>query len=110
MIDPKQVAVAIPDEEARRGAADNLLDVTHGLVLALQAVLRSDEPLRERYVDALWILAQYLEKIAAGHDVAGQIAQLGIALCDLESGIVDPVLAPGTRVKNDPTRLWRGRM
>jgi hypothetical protein len=111
VISPKQ-AGPISDED-RRAAADGLLDLTGDLVRKLQTILRSDDVPRWQYVHALQAVGQYLEAISAGHDVAEHFLRLGIALCDLECGIVDPVLAPikgeGPGDRGDHTRAWQAR-
>jgi hypothetical protein len=98
------------NEETLRAATNHVMDVTGELVRSLRGVAGSDDDLRWKYGETLWLVGQYLEKIGAGHDVAGHVVQLAIALCDLEVGIVDPALDPGTKVKGDPSRTWQGRM
>ena len=97
------------DDQARRKAADYVLGLTRDLVLTLRTVLHSDAPQRSKWIDELWVWGQYLEKIEAGYDVANQPLQLAIALDELSDGIVDPLLSPGVKVKDDPARIWRGR-
>ena len=97
------------DDQARRKAADYVLGLTRNLVLTLRTVLDSDAPQRLKWIDELWVWGQYLEKIEAGYDVANQPLQLAIALDELSDGIVDPLLSPGVKVKDDPARIWRGR-
>jgi hypothetical protein len=97
------------DDQARRKAADYVLSLTRDLVLTLRTVLHSDAPQRLKWIDELWVWGQYLEKIEAGYDVANQPLQLAIALDELGDGIVDPLLSPGVKVKDDPARIWRGR-
>jgi hypothetical protein len=99
-----------PNEEARQAAVSFLVGLTRELVLKLQAVVRSDASLRAKYIDTLALVGQYLAKIDAGYDVAKHVTDLAIALSDLDDGIVDPALDPGTKVKGDPSRVWRGRM
>ena len=99
----------IPTEDQARKAADYVLGLTRDLVLTLRTVLHSDAPQRSKWIDELWVWGQYLEKIEAGYDVANQPLQLAIALDELSDGIVDPLLSPGVKVKDDPARIWRGR-
>jgi hypothetical protein len=97
------------DDQTRRKAADWLLGLTHDLVLKLQTISRSDAAQRSKWFQELWVWGQYLEKIGAGYDVANQPIQLAIALDEISDGIVDPLLSPGVKVKDDPGRIWRGR-
>jgi len=99
----------MPTNDQARKAADYLLGLTHDLVHTLQTVLHSDAPQRSKWIDELWVWGQYLEKIGAGYDVANQPLQLAIALDELSDGIVDPLLSPSKKVKDDPARIWRGR-
>src|SRR5215813_5050598 len=98
----------MPTNDQTRKAADYLLGLTHDLVLTLQTVLHSDAPQRSKWIDELWVWGQYLEKIGAGYDVANQPLQLAIALDELSDGIVDSLLSPSKKVKDDPARIWRG--
>jgi hypothetical protein len=95
----------IPTEDQ---AADYVLGLTRDLVCTLRTVLNSNASRRSKWIDELWVWGQYLEKIGAV-DVANQPLELAIALDELSDGIVDPLLSPGVKVKDDPARIWRGR-
>jgi hypothetical protein len=95
----------IPTEDQ---AADYLLGVTRDLVRTLRTVLNSNASQRSKWIDELWVWGQYLEMIGAV-DVANQPLELAIALDELSDGIVDPLLSPAVKVKDDPARIWRGR-
>src|SRR5262249_43465697 len=99
----------IPTNDQARKAADYLLGLTRDLVLTLKTVLHSDAPQRSKWIDELWVWGQYLEKIGAGYGVANPPLQLAIALDELSDGVVDPLLSPSMKVKDDPARIWRGR-
>src|SRR4051794_39018201 len=88
------------DEPQRRPGPN--VDIAADLVVDMREIFRSAAPLeltevaaaRERYADALSVVAVLMRKIGAGNDIVEQFMALAGAVKDLQSGTVHPMFRP----------------
>ncbi|HKH78421.1 MAG TPA: hypothetical protein VJ996_00280 [Solirubrobacteraceae bacterium] len=108
---PRKIINNRPAKDAPRPAAATAspreLKLLDGLRRAFEAAAEareSPESSRDRYVQAMESLADYLEDIGADAVSIERIDELGWALEDLSDGVVAPLLTP-TRAKRGATSL-----
>jgi hypothetical protein len=88
-----------------------ILEHVFGLLQVLEADVnrrRGDTP-RQRVIRQLHLLAKHLNALGASEAVTEPLLQLGIALEDLEDGIVPDILAPASKSKKDQTATWQAK-
>jgi len=107
-VEPQPISGELYDA-ANRHALEHL----HGFMIVLHKALARDDDPRWKHIHALALTAKFLEAIGAANEVAESFNRLAVMLCDLEFGIVDPLLAPVAIAgahKYHPTLAWQIRM
>jgi hypothetical protein len=80
------------------------------LAFASDPERNSPQDERLRYVYALMIVSKFLHSVTKSPILAKRFADLGIALLDLDYGIIDPLFKPPSKATStSSTRIWCGR-
>jgi len=102
--------VTHPSDEEIRAVEQHFVDAVFALLKRLREI-RPDPSLRWQLVEILGALGNHLGHIRAPANVVELVHHLAMAICDLEDGRVDPLLAPVTpKQKGFATDTWHLRM